>query len=93
MAIVMVSDAGTDSVEQYDQIIKQLDEAGHGNPQGRLSHTAALKDNGSYFVVDVWESAEDLERFAQVLVPLIEAVGGAAPDLKISPLHSMINGH
>jgi heme-degrading monooxygenase HmoA len=92
MAIVMVSDAGTDSVEQYDQIIKQLDEAGHGNPQGRLSHAAALKDNGSYFVVDVWESAEDLERFAQVLVPLIEAVGGAAPDLKISPLHSMING-
>jgi heme-degrading monooxygenase HmoA len=92
MAIVMVSDAGTDTVEQYDQVIKQLDEAGHGNPQGRLSHTAALKDNGSYFVVDVWESAEDLERFAQVLVPLIEAVGGAAPDLKISPLHSMING-
>jgi hypothetical protein len=92
MAIVMVSDAGTDTVEQYDQIIKQLDEAGHGNPQGRLSHTAALKDNGSYFVVDVWESAEDLERFAQVLVPLIEAIGGAAPDLKISPLHRMING-
>ncbi len=92
MAIVMVSDAGTDTVEQYDQIIKQLDEAGHGNPQGRLSHTAALKDNGSYFVVDVWESAEDLERFAQVLVPLIDAIGGAAPDLKISPLHRMING-
>jgi hypothetical protein len=92
MAIVMVSDAGTDTVEQYDQIIKQLDEAGYGNPQGRLSHTAALKDNGSYFVVDVWESAEDLERFAQVLVPLIEAVGGVAPNLKISPLHSMING-
>ena len=92
MAIVMVSDAGTDTVEQYDQIIKQLDEAGHGNPQGRLSHMAALKDNGSYFVVDVWESAEDLEQFAQVLVPLIEAVGGAAPDLKISPLHSRING-
>jgi heme-degrading monooxygenase HmoA len=92
MAIVMVSDAGTDTVEQYDQIIKQLDEAGYGNPQGRLSHTAALKDNGSYFVVDVWESAEALERFAQVLVPLIEAAGGAAPDLKISPLHSSING-
>ncbi len=34
MAIVMISDAGTDTVEQYDQIIKQLDEAGHGNPLG-----------------------------------------------------------
>jgi heme-degrading monooxygenase HmoA len=92
VAIVMVSDAGTDSVEQYDQVIKQLDEAGHGNPPGRLSHTTALKDNGSYFVVDVWESPEAFERFAQVLVPLIEAVGGASPDVKVSPLHNMING-
>lgn len=92
MAIVMISDAGTDTVEQYDQIIKQLDEAGHGNPPGRLSHTAALKDNGSYFVVDVWESPEALEQFAQVLVPLMEAVGGVPPELKISPLHNTING-
>jgi len=92
MAIVMVSDAGTDNVEQYDQIIKQLDEGGHGNPPGRLSHTSARKDNGSYFVVDVWESAEAFERFGQVLVPLIEAAGGGAPDIKISPLHNMIDG-
>jgi len=92
MAIVMVSDAGTDSVEQYDQIIQQLEEAGHGNPPGRLSHTSALKDNGSYFVVDVWESAEALQRFAQVLMPLIEAAGGVAPNLQISPVHNMING-
>ena len=63
MAIVMVSDAGTDTVEQYDQLIKQLEEAGHGNPRGRLSHTSALKDNGSYFVVDVWESPEAFQRF------------------------------
>jgi quinol monooxygenase YgiN len=91
MAIVAVSDAGTDSVEQYDQVIKQLEEAGHGNPPGRLSHTAALKDNGSYLVVDVWESPEALQRFAQVLMPLIEAVGGGAPNLQISPVHNMIN--
>ena len=92
MAIVMVSDAGSDPVEQYDQVIKQLDEGGHGNPPGRLSHTAALKDNGSYFVVDVWESPEAFERFGQILVPMIEAVGGAAPDLKIAPLHNSITG-
>ena len=91
MAIVMVSDAGTDSVEEYDQLIKQLEEAGHGNPPGRLSHTAALKDNGSYFVVYVWESSEALQQFAQVLMPLIEAVGGVAPNLQISPVHNTIN--
>lgn len=93
MAIVMVSDAGTDTVEQYDQVIKQLDEAGHGNPPGRLSHTCALKENGSYFVVDVWESPEAFERFVQVLVPLLEAIGGAAPHIEMSTLHNRINGH
>jgi hypothetical protein len=46
----------------------------HGNPSGRLSHTAALKDNG-YFVVDVWEFPEAFQRFAQRLISLIEAVG------------------
>ena len=91
MAIVAVSDAGTDSVEQYDQVIKQLEEAGHGNPPGRLLHTAALKDNGSYLVVDLWESPEALQRFAQVLMPLIETAGGGAPNLQISPIHNMIN--
>ena len=92
MTIVMISDAGADSVAQYDQIIQQLEEAGHGNPPGRLSHTAALKDNGSYFVVDVWESPEAFQQFGQLLVPLIEAVGGVAPNLQVSPVHNMING-
>jgi hypothetical protein len=93
MAIVMVSDAATDEIEQYDQIIKDLEEAGHGHPQGRLSHMAARKDNGSYFVVDVWESAEDLERFGQVLLPLIVRAGGTPPTLQVSPLHNAIDDH
>lgn len=92
MAIIVVSDAGTDTVDQYDKVIELLNESGHGNPPGRLSHTSALKDNGSYFVVDVWESPEALEQFAPLLVPFIEQVGGSAPDLKISPVHFMING-
>jgi hypothetical protein len=92
MTIIMISDAGTDSVTQYDQIIQQLEEAGHGSPPGRLSHTAALKDNGSYFVVDVWESAEAFQQFGQVLMPLIEAVGGETPNLQVSTVHNMIDG-
>ena len=91
MAIAMVSDAGTDTVEQYDQLIQQLEEAGHGNPPGRLSHMAALKDDGSYFVVDVWESPEAFHKFMEVLMPLMTAAGGGAPNLQVSPVHNMIN--
>jgi hypothetical protein len=91
MAIVMVSDAVADEIAQYDRVINELEDAGYGHPKGRLHHTAARKDNGSYFVVDVWASAEDLERFAQVLLPLIEKAGGNPPDLRISPLHNSID--
>jgi hypothetical protein len=90
MAIVMISDAATDEIAQYDRVIRDLAQAGYGHPKGRVSHTAARKDNGSYFVVDVWESAEDLERFAQVLLPLIEKAGGHAPSLQISPVHNQV---
>lgn len=92
MTIVMVSDAGTDSIDQYDQVIKLLDDTGHGNPPGRQMHVCAPKDNGSYFVVDIWQSEQDLATFAQTLVPLIEQVGGHAPTLQISPAHNMIDG-
>jgi hypothetical protein len=92
MAIVMISDAGTDTVEQYDRIIEHLEETGHGRPPGRLWHMAALKDNGSYFVVDLWESPQALDRFARILVPAIRGVGGMPPELRISQLHHLVSG-
>jgi len=91
MAIVMISDAATDTVAQYDDAIEKLEAAGHGNPPGRVSHVAALKGTG-YFVVDVWESQEAFDAFAPVLIPLIEAVGGSIPKIEVAPVHNRING-
>ena len=76
MPIIMMSDSGTDPTEQYDAIISMLDESGHGHPKGRLLHLAAEKADGGYLVVDVWESQEELDGFAQVLLPLIQQAGG-----------------
>ncbi len=74
MAILMLQDASAESLAIYDQIIKQLEAAGHGHPPGRISHTAVRKGDG-YLVADVWESQEALDRFfAQTLSgPLQEA--------------------
>ena len=91
MAIVMISDAATDTVAQYDDVIQKLQDAGHGNPPGRLSHVAALKGTG-YFVVDVWESQEAFDAFAPALIPLIEAAGGSLPKIEVAPVHHRING-
>jgi len=91
MAILMISDAATDTVAQYDEVIKKLENAGHGNPPGRLSHVAALKGNG-YLVVDVWESQEAFDSFAQALIPLIKGAGGSLPKIEVGPVHNRING-
>jgi hypothetical protein len=90
MPIIMMSDSGTDPTEQYDAIISKLDAGGHGHPQGRLLHLTAEKANGGYFVIDLWESQEALDRFAQVLVPFIEQAGGDLPALQVSRLHDLI---
>ena len=91
MAILLISDAATDTVAHYDEVIKKLEDTGHGNPPGRLSHVAARKGTG-YIVVDVWESQEAFDSFASVLVPLIEAVGGSFPENEVAPVHNRING-
>ena len=39
---------------QYDEVIKGLQAAGAGNPEGRLYHFASPKEEG-WLVVDVWE--------------------------------------
>lgn len=62
------------SVAQYTECIAQLDAAGAGNPPGRSYHIAyGLPDHIQVF--DVWESAEDFERFGQTLVPILSALG------------------
>jgi len=91
MAVVMVQDASAASLAQYDQVVKELEAAGQGNPLGRLSHVCARKEGG-YLVVDVWESQEAFDRFAQTLVPLLERAGGAMGQPNFYPLHNAIKG-
>ena len=47
--------------ERYDTTLVQLQEAGAGAPDGRISHVA-LETDGEIQVFDVWESQEAFER-------------------------------
>lgn len=74
---------------QYDQVIQGLEAAGEGNPKGRLYHVAVPKEEG-WLVVDVWESGELLDRFAQSLIPIMQKAGVTPPRPQVYPVHSMI---
>jgi hypothetical protein len=86
--IVAVFEAA-DSTEQYDQITQALAAAGAGSPPGRIYHVAYAKDRG-IVVVDIWESGELLDQFAQTLVPVIQKLGVTPAMPQIYPVHNII---
>jgi hypothetical protein len=89
--IVAIFDASDQTAHQYDQLIKELEEAGAGKPEGRMYHVAYSK-GGGYLVVDVWESAELFEQFSQTLVSIIQKLGLKPAPPQIYPVHNIIKG-
>jgi len=91
MAILLISDASEDTLAHYDQVIKELEAAGHGHPSGRQFHVAARKGTG-FVVTDVWESQEAFDRFFQILGPLLQQVGSGPEQhsMQILPVHNVI---
>jgi hypothetical protein len=69
--------------EQYDEVNARIRASGVDPTQsGLLFHAAGAAEDGSWRVVEVWESAEALQRFSdETLGPIIsEVVGVDAPE-------------
>ena len=72
------------SAAQYDAVWADLRATGYANPAGAVFHVSAVKPNGGFRVVDVWESAEKFEAFGAVLMPLLAKhnIPTTQPDIK-----------
>lgn len=81
---------------QYDEALAKLtgkqavQALADWNAKGLLSHVAGPTPNG-WRVVDVWESEADLMKFAQVLMPILKAVGIPDVSPQIFPAHVFVN--
>ncbi len=60
--------------ERYDTTLRQLEEAGAGAPDGRISHVA-LETGGEIQVFDIWESQEAFQAFGETLLPILDRGG------------------
>ena len=60
MAVCLIFDAPGMTQVQYDQVRSEV--AGDRAPEGALYHAAGPTENG-WYVVEVWESQEALDRF------------------------------
>ena len=76
MAVAVILDFEGATLDQYDQVIERMGlEPGGDVPDGALFHWVTATDDGIR-VVDVWESREVFDRFAEEQIgPHSEAVG------------------
>ena len=75
--------------DKYDLTLHQLEDAGAGAPDGRLSHVA-LETNGEIQVFDVWESQEAFQAFGETLMPILTAAGIELNEPVVARVHNEI---
>jgi hypothetical protein len=80
------------TLDQYDQVIQKMGlKQGGATPPGAISHWVAKTDDG-FRVVDVWESKETFERFAQEKIgPYTREAGiESEPEMKFYDVHNWL---
>jgi hypothetical protein len=91
MAVAFVMDFAGGTREQYDQVVERMQLGGRVAPGG-LAHAAGQTADG-WRVVDVWESAEAYQRFAEErIMPLTAEAGLQPPDVRSVELHKFERG-
>ena len=77
--------------DTYDEVIKRLEAAGAGAPEGRSFHVA-LETNGEIQVFDIWESRAALDAFGAVLMPIMAELGADPGQPVPARVHNVIEG-
>lgn len=77
--------------DQYDNVINELEKAGLGSPDGRISHVCGINEE-SLFVTDVWESEEKFAKFGESLMPILESIVVNVSPPKIIPFYNSLGG-
>lgn len=88
MAIVVIQEFPSGTLEQYEEATERLNLGGN-SPTGDLFHVAGMADGG-LCVVEVWESEDALHSFLNVLGPITHSMGMAPPQVKMFPVHNIL---
>jgi hypothetical protein len=77
------------TTEQYDDVIRRLEQAGDFPPDGLEYHVCFLGD-GNVRVSEIWDSQEQLDAFGQRLMPLLAEAGIDPGQPEILEIHNII---
>jgi hypothetical protein len=78
---------------QYEEASRLAGLGDEDRPAGLLVHVAAI-DNARLRVVDVWESAEALDAFSEILFPAVKQAGFPEPSgpPKVTQVYNLMLG-
>jgi quinol monooxygenase YgiN len=87
MAIFTVKGDTKELLAKYDKSVQSVVDGASGRP---LSHVCVPRDDG-FMVVDVWESKDALEGFAQNprFRQVLRDVGLPEPQVEVYPVHRL----
>ena len=71
MAISITFRPSSLTVDQYNEVIKQLEAAGMGKPAGRQLHVSSGSGD-RVTVFEVWDSQDSFDEFSQYLMPILD---------------------
>jgi hypothetical protein len=91
MAITVIFTPRSMNAAQFEEITNRLARAGAERPAGRLFHVCHGAGD-QLRVIDVWESGEQLDRFGQALMPILQELGIEVGQPVVSPVHFMAHG-
>ena len=92
MAVVMMMEWKGVTAEQYDAVRRETNFE-NDPPKGGMYHVAAVDDEGLK-VVDVWNSPEEFQAFAEAkLMPVTQKLGiTEQPNVKFYPAYNIFAG-
>ena len=73
------------TAEQYNQVIKELEASGKLKNPAYINRVVAQQTDG-LLIIDVWESEEALNEFAEILVPILIKNGVTPAQPTLLPL-------
>jgi uncharacterized protein (DUF1786 family) len=86
MAVLYIYESDQADLGLYDRLNSQIQEV----PEGALCHVACKRDGGGLFVVEVWESEEQQDRWNAFIQQKIQDAGGPGrPTPRKMEVHNM----
>ena len=79
------------TADQYDEVVRRLNEAGVFPAQG-LDYEVCFGTGEKMRVSQVWDTQENLEAFGARLQPILAEVGINPGTPEIVPVHNVIRG-